>query len=204
MKNKGLICILLVIMLLLCACSSQSVDSAGPSAAVNKTDAPAASGPVSQSTAAPTDTPSPEHSAVPTQTKAPESTAKPTPTPTPSGGSDKGNTCTVEIRCDTAVGKSGKAPSSGVILGRTAVSFDDGESVYTVLKSACDANGISLGGSGSYVSSIAGLAERDCGGGSGWLYKVNGVFMSVGCGSCTVEDGDVIVWLYTCDMGADL
>ena len=70
-------------MLLLCACSSQSVGSAGPSAAVNETDAPAASGPVSQSTAAPTDTPSPEHSAAPTQTKAPESSAKPTPTPTP-------------------------------------------------------------------------------------------------------------------------
>lgn len=189
-------------MLLLCACSSNGKDIVTPSATI----APQSSESVPEETAAaPTDTPSPVQSTAPLQTKAPEGAPKPSAKPTPAPSADVAkNTCTIEIRCDTAVGKSDKAPASGVILGKTTVSFDDGASVYTVLKAACDSKGISLGGGSSYISSIAGLAERDCGGGSGWMYKVNGSFPSVGCGSYKIADGDTIVWLYTCEMGADL
>ena len=36
------------------------------------------------------------------------------------------------------------------------------------------------------------------------MYKVNEQFPNYGCGRYDVEDGDVIVWLYTCDLGLDV
>ncbi len=112
--------------------------------------------------------------------------------------------CTVSIVCHTAVGKSDTAPASGVILSSATVTLSGGESVYDILCSVCSANGISLSGSSGYIKSIGGLAERACGGGSGWLYRVNGTTPGVGCGSYSVSDGDSIQWVYTCDMGNDL
>lgn len=42
------------------------------------------------------------------------------------------------------------------------------------------------------------LYEFDCGKESGWMYKVNGWFPNYGCSACKVENGDDIVWCYTC------
>ena len=39
---------------------------------------------------------------------------------------------------------------------------------------------------------------------SGWMYKVNGWSPNYGCSRYQVEDGDVICWVYTCDLGADV
>ena len=36
------------------------------------------------------------------------------------------------------------------------------------------------------------------------MYKVNGWFPNYGCSRYQVEDGDVICWVYTCDLGADV
>ena len=55
-----------------------------------------------------------------------------------------------------------------------------------------------------YVEGINNLYEFDCGQGSGWMYSVNGVFPNYGASDCTVQDGDSIRWLYTCDLGSDL
>ena len=102
------------------------------------------------------------------------------------------------------MGKSDAAPASGVILSPVTVTLAGGESVYDVLCGVCSANGIALGGNSGYIKSIGGLAERACGGGSGWLYRVNGTAPGVGCGSYPVADGDSIEWVYTCEMGNDL
>ena len=55
-----------------------------------------------------------------------------------------------------------------------------------------------------YVEGINHLYEFDGGELSGWMYKVNGQFPNYGCSSYTVKAGDVIVWLYTCDLGKDV
>ena len=55
-----------------------------------------------------------------------------------------------------------------------------------------------------YIEGINQLYEFDCGQNSGWMYCVNGWFPNYGCSSYTVEDGDVIEWRYTCDLGSDV
>ena len=128
-------------------------------------------------------------------------------------------TCTIQIRCDTILdnmdnleaGKDAYVPSSGTILSSTTVSFTEGETVFDVLKRVCDQYGIQLEYSYTpayesyYIEGINYLYEFDCGSESGWMYKVNGWFPNYGCSEYTLEQGDSIVWCYTCNgLGADV
>lgn len=142
-----------------------------------------------------------------------------------SSGSSSGSepeydySCTIEIRCDTILNnmdnldpsKKGYVPSNGTILKRTTVGFNNGETVFDVLKRICSSKGIQMEASwtlaygSSYVEGINNLYELDCGPQSGWMYKVNGWFPNYGASSYKLKDGDVIVWLYTCEgLGADV
>ena len=127
--------------------------------------------------------------------------------------------CTIKIVCDTILdnmenltaGKEGYVPSSGTILGTTSVDFYEGETVFDVLQRVCDSVGIQLEFSWTpmydsyYIEGINNLYEFDCGSESGWMYKVNGWFPNYGCSSYYLEDGDTIVWCYTCNgLGADV
>ncbi len=129
------------------------------------------------------------------------------------------NSCTIEIRCDTILdnmgnlkaGKEGYVPSNGKILSTVKVSFEEGETVFDVLKRVCSKADIQLEYSWTpmydsyYIEGINNLYEFDCGAESGWMYKVNGWFPNYGCSSYTLKDGDVIVWCYTCNgLGADV
>ena len=121
-------------------------------------------------------------------------------------------TCTIMIRCDSildhmedlAEGKDRYVPENGIILYSTAVEFLKGETAYDVTKRACNAMGIQIEASYSplygsyYVEGIGNLYEFDCGGMSGWLYRVNGWTPNYGCSEYVLEDGDSIVWDYTC------
>lgn len=133
--------------------------------------------------------------------------------------SDTAKYCTIEIRCDTILnnmdnlkeGKEAYVPSNGTILAASQISFSDGETVFDVLKRACDLTSIQLEYSYTplyesyYIEGINHLYEFDCGEQSGWMYKVNGWFPNYGCSSYTLKDGDVIVWCYTCNgLGADV
>jgi hypothetical protein len=80
------------------------------------------------------------------------------------------------------------------------VTVPQGASVYDALV----ALGVSVGGNSTYVRSIGGLAEFDCGQGSGWLYQVNGVTPSTSCGAYKLSGGESITWIYTCDLGNDI
>ena len=51
------------------------------------------------------------------------------------------------------------------------------------------------------MRSIGGLAERDCGAQSGWLYRINGEFMNYSSKYCKLQAGDVLEFLYTCSPG---
>ena len=112
---------------------------------------------------------------------------------------------------DLAAGKGEFVPSDGVILPTVKVSFYKNETVFDVLKRVCDRAGIQLEYSWTplydsyYVEGINHLYEFDCGERSGWMYKVNEWFPNYGASSCPIEDGDIIVWCYTCQgLGSDV
>ena len=127
--------------------------------------------------------------------------------------------CTIEIRCDTILnnmenlddGKEAYVPANGTILATSSVEFEEGETVFDVLTRVCEYAGIQIEYSWTpmynsyYIEGINHLYEFDCGNESGWMYKVNGWFPNYGCSSYDLEDGDVIVWCYTCNgLGADV
>lgn len=119
-------------------------------------------------------------------------------------------TVTLSIRCDT-VADSGKEgiPSDGCLLDKTQLVLHDGDTVFDVLIHAAKQNKIQMdyeGGQGgtAYLRGIGCLYEKEFGDSSGWMYKVNGEFENVSCSDYTVSDGDVIEWVYTCDLGKDV
>ena len=128
------------------------------------------------------------------------------------------NTCTLEIRCDTLLknldklssGKAELVPEDGILLEKTTVSFESGESVFDVFRRCLREQNVHFEyvdakAYGSiYIEGIGNLYEFDCGEQSGWLYFVNGISPGLGCSGYTVANGDEIVFAYTCDMGADL
>ena len=136
----------------------------------------------------------------------------------PEPPTSKDLTCTISISCSTILNNMDRCeeakkewvPDDGVILRATTVTFTEGESVYDVLERVCRDNGIQMEASWSgkygsaYVEGIANLYEFDVGSGSGWMYKVNGWFPNYGCSGYTLSQGDVISWVYTCDLGDDV
>lgn len=129
------------------------------------------------------------------------------------------NICTISIVCDTILdnmenlddGKEAYVPANGTILATSSVEFEDGETVFDVLNRVCEYAGIQIEYSWTpmynsyYIEGINNLYEFDCGNESGWMYKVNGWFPNYGCSSYTLEDGDNIVWCYTCNgLGEDV
>jgi hypothetical protein len=135
-----------------------------------------------------------------------------------SGENATANTCTLSISCSTILnnmqnltaGKSGFVPSDGWILTPTETTFTNGETVHDVLKRVCQQRGIHMESSftpaynSAYVEGINQLYEFDCGELSGWMYNVNGWFPNYGCSQYTLKNGDVINWVYTCDLGKDV
>lgn len=162
--------------------------------------------------------------------KGSQSSSKPKATAKPSGGSgSSGNsqssqpeedtlTCTLSVTCKTVLdnlefldpAKKNCIGDNGVIYAKKTVSFEEGETVFDVLNREMKKNGIHMHFSFSpvynsrYIKGINNLYEFDCREGSGWMYRVNGVFPNYGCSQYQVEDGDTIEWLYTCDLGVDL
>ena len=127
-------------------------------------------------------------------------------------------TCTISISCHTILSNMDKCdpakqslvPADGVILAATEVPLNANETVFNVLQRVCKQNQIHMEFSESpaygsaYIEGIANLYEFDVGELSGWMYSVNGWFPNYGCSKYTLKDGDVIRWLYTCDLGVDV
>ncbi len=113
---------------------------------------------------------------------------------------------TMTIRCDTIVGKDSSPyiPADGIILDTTEFDIESGETVYDILTEAARTNNIQLQVNGDYIAGIAYLYEYDYGDLSGWIYHVNGDTPFVMCSDYKLSDGDVIEWLYTCELGNDL
>ena len=72
----------------------------------------------------------------------------------------------------------------------------EGTSVYdALLASGAGVNARSTS-FGMYVAAINGLAERDHGPQSGWVYSVNGVQPNYTSDAYVLHDGDSVVWTY--------
>ena len=127
-------------------------------------------------------------------------------------------TCTISISCATILNNMDKCeeakraliPADGTILAASTVTFSPGESVFDVLQRVCRERKIPMEFSftpiynSAYIEGIYNLYEFDVGDGSGWMYKVNDWFPNYGCSRYQVQQGDVICWVYTCDLGYDV
>lgn len=128
------------------------------------------------------------------------------------------HSCTISISCKTILNNMGAldpdktelVPADGWILKETKVTFKEGESVFDVLQRVTKNNNIHMESTftpmynSAYIEGINNLYEFDCGELSGWMYSVNGWFPNYGCSRYQVQAGDVIKWVYTCDLGKDV
>ena len=126
--------------------------------------------------------------------------------------------CTFSIECSTILDnmdlcdedKIEEVPEDGWILHPKQVGFNDGETVFDILLRVCMERKIHMEHSftplygSEYIEGIHNLYEFDVGELSGWMYSVNGWFPNYGCSSYYPENGDVIEWRYTCDLGYDV
>lgn len=132
--------------------------------------------------------------------------------------SDKELSCTLSVRCDTILDnmdwldpeKTELVPENGVIFASQTVTFYEGESVFNLLLREMKKNKIHMEFvntpmyNSAYIEGIHNLYEFDCGELSGWMYKVNGWFPNYGCSRYQLKEGDVVEWVYTCNLGIDV
>lgn len=163
-------------------------------------------------------------------TTAPITTEHTTTVTTIESTTEKVNVCTVTIICGTINdnidklknSKENFVPSDGIILKDVSVEVNDGETVFDVIKRACNENvcknnckycqksGVQIeytytpAFDNYYIEGIHQIYEKDCGTQSGWMYSVNGVFPNVGTSAYNIKAGDKIVFAYTCNMGEDI
>jgi len=133
-------------------------------------------------------------------------------------GKDESFTCTISIRCDAILNnmnllkpeKVSVLPKDGTILQTMTITFNEGESVFDVLKRVTREKRIQMEFkstpiyNSAYIQGINNLYEFDCGPLSGWVYRVNGTFSKYGASQCTLKSGDIIEFVYTCDLGKDI
>lgn len=105
------------------------------------------------------------------------------------GGSQESNYVTVTVSVTSS------AVDNPVSSGGT-FTFNEGATVYDALCAlglSVNAHGSSYG---TYVSAIGGLAEKQYGGTSGWMYSVNGTTPMTACSNYVLSNGDNVVWYY--------
>lgn len=101
-------------------------------------------------------------------------------------------------------------PEDSIIFPLQEVTAYEGESVFDVLLREVQNAGIHMEFeftpmyNSAYIEGINNLYEFDVGELSGWMYKVNEWFPNYGCSRYQVKEGDVIEWVYTCDLGRDV
>lgn len=112
---------------------------------------------------------------------------------------------------DASAGNQGGSQESGYITVTVSVTssavgnpvssggtftFNKGATAYDALCAlglSVNAHGSSYG---TYVAAIGGLAEKEHGGMSGWMYSVNGAKPNTACSNYVLHNGDSVVWYY--------
>ena len=176
--------------------NSQAADSPEGGTSQAQADAPSqtSEGAGQAVTAAPADSPSGGNGAT---ASAPAAGNAPTSGSTASGSSSQPSTDAPPAQ--NAVNVSVSVDSSaagGGVSASGSFSFAPGATPYDAL---C-ALGLSVNarstGYGTYVAAIGGLAEKEHGSQSGWMYSVNGNTPMTACSNYVLSDGDSVVWYY--------
>ena len=111
------------------------------------------------------------------------------------GGSSQPGTSAPAGTVTVYVSVSSSAVGNPVSGGGT-FTFNQGATVYDALCACGLSMNASNTGYGIYVSAIGGLAEKEHGGHSGWMYSVNGAVPMTACSNYVLSNGDSISWYY--------
>ena len=152
--------------------SATSTSSAPTSSTSSETSAGAADSP-----SAPTSDPAADASA--SQAPAPA----PTPTPAPA------QTVSVSVSVSSSAVGNPVSASGTYALDKGATAYD------ALLKLGLSVNAPSSS-MGVYVAAIGGLAEKEHGPSSGWMFLVNGTTPDRSASSYELQDGDSVEWYY--------
>lgn len=111
------------------------------------------------------------------------------------GGSSQPDTSAPAGTVTVYVSVSSSAVGNPVSGGGT-FTFNQGATVYDALCACGLSMNASNTGYGIYVSAIGGLAEKEHGGHSGWMYSVNGAVPMTACSNYVLSNGDSVYWYY--------
>lgn len=82
------------------------------------------------------------------------------------------------------------------VSGGGTFTFNQGATVYDALCACGLSMNASNTGYGIYVRAIGGLAEKEHGGNSGWMYSVNEAVPMTACSNYVLSNGDSVSWYY--------
>ena len=131
---------------------------------------------------------------------------------------DTAYTCILSVRCDTILNnmkrfdpeKAELVPEDGIVFPATEVIFYEGENAFNLLRREMKKNKIHAEFrntpvyNSAYIRGINNLYEFDAGELSGWMYKINDWFPNYGFSRYLLQEGDVVEFVYTCDLGRDV
>ena len=105
----------------------------------------------------------------------------------------------------------------GTIVAPTRVEIYEGDTVasvttrfltsigYQYTSTGTEQSNFYLAGiSGFLINNVTSLSEFDAGANSGWMITQNDWFINQSASSFAVEDGDILEWQYTCQLGRDI
>lgn len=170
------------------------------------------------SKASQTESAAPQETTVMQETTAPQETTAAQPQSGSTNTESQKQYCTISISCANVLNNMDKLdkdkkdiiPKDGWILKPITVELKENETVFDLLKRICIDKKIHMEFSwtplynSAYIEGIYNLYEFDCGSLSGWMYSVNGEYFNYGSSKAVVQNGDVITWVFTCDLGNDV
>lgn len=118
---------------------------------------------------------------------------------------DCGTTLNNMERIDRAINPPEVIPADGIVIYPNEVSLPENSTAFDALVAAAKRDRVQVDYTGTsyglYVSGIGYIYEFGFGASSGWLYRVNGKHPAMSSGAYTLSDGDVVEFVYTCEMG---
>lgn len=84
------------------------------------------------------------------------------------------------------------------------IEIKSGSSAWSAIENALNSAKMPyINESGTYLTSVNGLAELDCGETSGWLYKINGKYLEVSMNDYILKNNDEIILHYTTNFSLE-
>lgn len=109
---------------------------------------------------------------------------------------------------DPVVNPADVIPEDGIVIEKCEVMLPEGASAFDALTAAAREQRVRVdyvgSGWGTYVRGIGYIYEFGFGELSGWMYRVNGEFPDVSASDFTLKEGDIVEFVYTCDLGRDV